>query len=129
MSVGGGGVDQEPTAYSRLPGKMNEANDQGVLRVIVAGGGTGGHLFPGLAVADALTRRRPARVVFVGSSRGIETRVVTKRGYPLRTLPVRALRGQGLFGFANSAMRLPASLVSAWRMLGALQPDLLIGVG
>jgi UDP-N-acetylglucosamine--N-acetylmuramyl-(pentapeptide) pyrophosphoryl-undecaprenol N-acetylglucosamine transferase len=127
--VGGVGVDQKPTAYSRLPGKMNEANDQGILRVIVAGGGTGGHLFPGLAVADALGRRRPARVVFVGSSRGIETRVVEKSGYPLRTLPVRALRGQGLLGLANSALRLPASLISAWRLLGEIRPDLLIGVG
>ena len=108
---------------------MNEANDQGILRVIVAGGGTGGHLFPGLAVADALGRRRPARVVFVGSSRGIETRVVAKRGYPLRTLPVRALRGQGLLGLANSTLRLPASLISAWRLLAEIRPDLLIGVG
>jgi UDP-N-acetylglucosamine--N-acetylmuramyl-(pentapeptide) pyrophosphoryl-undecaprenol N-acetylglucosamine transferase len=108
---------------------MNEANDQGILRVIVAGGGTGGHLFPGLAVADAFGRRRPSRIVFVGSSRGIETRVVAKRGYPLRTLPVRALRGQGLLGFASSALRLPASLVSAWRLLGEIRPDLLIGVG
>jgi UDP-N-acetylglucosamine--N-acetylmuramyl-(pentapeptide) pyrophosphoryl-undecaprenol N-acetylglucosamine transferase len=108
---------------------MNEANDRGILRVIIAGGGTGGHLFPGLAVADALGRRRPSRIVFVGSSRGIETRVVAKRGYSLRTLPVRALRGQGLFGIANSAMRLPASLFSAWRLLGEIRPHLLIGVG
>jgi UDP-N-acetylglucosamine--N-acetylmuramyl-(pentapeptide) pyrophosphoryl-undecaprenol N-acetylglucosamine transferase len=108
---------------------MNEANDQGILRVIIAGGGTGGHLFPGLAVADALGRRRPSRIVFVGSSRGIETRVVAKRGYPLRTLPVRALRGQGFLGLANSVLRLPASLLSAWRLLGEIRPDLLIGVG
>jgi UDP-N-acetylglucosamine--N-acetylmuramyl-(pentapeptide) pyrophosphoryl-undecaprenol N-acetylglucosamine transferase len=99
------------------------------LGVIVAGGGTGGHLFPGLATADTLARRRPARVTFVGSSRGIETRVVAKRGYALRTLPVRALRGQGPLGFAGSALRLPASVVSAWRLLGELEPDLLIGVG
>ncbi|HSD09811.1 MAG TPA: undecaprenyldiphospho-muramoylpentapeptide beta-N-acetylglucosaminyltransferase, partial [Candidatus Binatia bacterium] len=128
-SVGGDGADHEPTANSRLPGKMNEANDQGIVRVIIAGGGTGGHLFPGLAVADALGRRGPSRIVFVGSSRGIETRVVSKRGYPLRTLPVRALRGQGLLGLANSALRLPASLLSAWRLLGEIRPDLLIGVG
>src|SRR5207249_10875615 len=108
---------------------MNEGNDQGILRVIVAGGGTGGHLFPGLAVADALAKRRPCRIVFVGASRGIETRVVGKRGFPLRTLPVRALRGQGLLGLASSALRLPASLISAWRLLGEIRPDLLIGVG
>lgn len=108
---------------------MNETNDERTLSVIVAGGGTGGHLFPGLAVAEALSRRRPCRVTFIGSSRGIETRVVEQRGYPLRTLPVRALRGQGPLALAASALRLPASVVSAWRFLGDARPDLLIGVG
>lgn len=99
------------------------------LAIVVAGGGTGGHLFPGLATADTLVRRRPCRVTFIGSSRGIETRVVPKRGYPLRTLPVRALRGQGALGFATSALRLAASVASAWKILGDVAPDLLIGVG
>jgi UDP-N-acetylglucosamine--N-acetylmuramyl-(pentapeptide) pyrophosphoryl-undecaprenol N-acetylglucosamine transferase len=97
--------------------------------VIVAGGGTGGHLFPGLAVADALSQRRRCRVTFVGSSHGIETRVVPRRGYSLRTLPVRALRGQGPVALAGSVLRLPASLFAARRMLGEIRPDLLIGVG
>jgi UDP-N-acetylglucosamine--N-acetylmuramyl-(pentapeptide) pyrophosphoryl-undecaprenol N-acetylglucosamine transferase len=99
------------------------------LAIVVAGGGTGGHLFPGLATADALGRRRPCRITFIGASRGIETRVVPQRGYPLRTLPVRALRGQGALGFAASALRLPASVLSAWNTLGDVDPDLLIGVG
>jgi len=99
------------------------------LAVVVAGGGTGGHLFPGLAAADTLVRRRPCRVTFVGAERGIETRVVPRRGYELRTLPVTALRGQGVRGFAASALRLPASVVSAWRLLGEIDPDLVIGVG
>lgn len=97
--------------------------------MIVAGGGTGGHLFPGLAVAEAMARRRPCRLLFVGASRGIEARVVPQRGYALRTLPVRALRGQGALGLVSSALRLPASVLSAWRLLGEVRPDLLIGVG
>jgi UDP-N-acetylglucosamine--N-acetylmuramyl-(pentapeptide) pyrophosphoryl-undecaprenol N-acetylglucosamine transferase len=80
-------------------------------------------------VADALSRRRPCRVTFVGSSRGIETRVVEQRGYRLRTLPVRALRGQGPLRLAASAARLPGSVVAAWRFLRDTSPDLLIGVG
>jgi len=108
---------------------MAHENDERELRVIVAGGGTGGHLFPGLAVADALVARRRCRVEFVGSSRGIETRVVEKRGYRLRTLPVRALRGQGARGLVTSALRLPGSVASAWRIVGEVAPDLLIGVG
>jgi UDP-N-acetylglucosamine--N-acetylmuramyl-(pentapeptide) pyrophosphoryl-undecaprenol N-acetylglucosamine transferase len=101
----------------------------GELRVIVAGGGTGGHLFPGLAVADALGRRGRCSVTFVGSSHGIETRVVPKRGYPLRTLPVRALRGQGPVALAASVLRLPACWMAARRILAEIRPDLLIGVG
>ena len=108
---------------------MATAGEAKELSVIFAGGGTGGHLFPGLAVADAMTNRRPCRVAFVGSSRGIETRVVPKRGYALRTLPVRALRGQGPLGLAAAAIRLPASVFSAWRLLGEVRPDLVIGVG
>src|SRR5438270_5847015 len=108
---------------------MNEADQQRILRVIVAGGGTGGHLFPGLAVADALAKRRRCEIVFVGSSRGIETRMVAKRGFGLRTLPVRALRGQGPLALAVAAARLPESVMSAWRLVGELRPDVLIGVG
>lgn len=98
-------------------------------RVIIAGGGTGGHLFPGLAVAQALARRTGSRIVFVGSSRGIETRVVPKHGFELRTLPIRALRGQGALGFVASALRVPASVAAAWRLLGEVRPGLVVGVG
>jgi len=97
--------------------------------VIVAGGGTGGHLFPGLAVAEALQARTLTRVTFVGSSRGIENRVVRQRGYALRTLPVRALRGQSGTELASAVLRLPVSLLSAWRLLGEIRPELVIGVG
>ena len=61
-------------------------------RVVIAGGGTGGHLYPGLALADALTARGYA-VTFVGTAGGIETRVVPESGYPLHLLPGRQLRG------------------------------------
>src|SRR6185503_4803655 len=85
--------------------------------------------FPGLAVADRLVARAGAEVTFVGAARGIETRVVAKRGYPLRTLPVRALRGGGSLGLAAGALRLPASLFGSWKILGEVAPELVIGVG
>jgi UDP-N-acetylglucosamine--N-acetylmuramyl-(pentapeptide) pyrophosphoryl-undecaprenol N-acetylglucosamine transferase len=99
------------------------------LKVIVAGGGTGGHLFPALAVVDALARRCPASVVFVGSERGIESRVVPKMGHVLHRLPVEGLRGRGLRGLASGAMRIPAAVAAAWRVLSDFAPDLAIGVG
>ena len=97
--------------------------------MIVAGGGTGGHLFPGLAVVDALARRRPAEFVFVGSERGIESRVVPKLGHRLHLLPVRALRGQKIASLVASALQVPASVATAWRILGEVEPALVIGVG
>jgi len=118
-----------PPLSSNHDGMAEVDGREEALRVIIAGGGTGGHLFPGLAVAETLAGRVRCQVVFVGSTRGIETRVVPEHGYRLRTLPVRALRGQGALGFVASVSRLPASVASAWGIVGAVRPDLLIGVG
>jgi len=97
--------------------------------MIVAGGGTGGHLFPGLAVAEALRRRGSSEVLFVGSSFGIEARVVPAAGFGLRLLPVRAVRGRGWRGPIEFALRTPAALLTAWRALGEFRPDVILGVG
>ena len=97
--------------------------------MIVAGGGTGGHLFPGLAVVDAMARRRAVELVFIGSERGIESRVVPKLGHRLHLLPVRALRGQNAAGTLAAAFQVPVSVATAWRILGDVRPDLVLGVG
>ncbi len=98
--------------------------------IVVAGGGTGGHLFPALAVADELRRRHPAAsVVFVGAARGIETRLVPRSGYPLVTLPLAGLKGAG------RGARVRAAGAAAWGLLRCLawmardRPDLVVGVG
>jgi len=63
------------------------------MRVIIAGGGTGGHLFPGIAVARDIERRKPgSKILFVGAEQGIETRIVPKEGFELRTLPVGGIK-------------------------------------
>ena len=67
------------------------------MNVIIAGGGTGGHLFPGIAVAREIQRRIPgSKILFVGAEQGIETRIVPKEGFELRTLPVGGIKGLGL---------------------------------
>jgi UDP-N-acetylglucosamine--N-acetylmuramyl-(pentapeptide) pyrophosphoryl-undecaprenol N-acetylglucosamine transferase len=70
---------------------------EGTKRIVIAGGGTGGHLFPALAVAEELRRRHPlAAIAFIGGRRGLETRLVPSAGFPLRTMPLAGLKGASL---------------------------------
>jgi UDP-N-acetylglucosamine--N-acetylmuramyl-(pentapeptide) pyrophosphoryl-undecaprenol N-acetylglucosamine transferase len=66
------------------------------MNVIIAGGGTGGHLFPGIAVAREIQRRHAgSKILFVGAEQGIEARIVPKEGFELRMLPVGGIKGVG----------------------------------
>ena len=100
------------------------------MRVLFAGGGTGGHLYPGLAVADTLLRQDPARVVtFVGTARGLESRVVPALGYPLDTIRSAGLKGKSLSALMSGLSLLPLSALDAWRVLSRRRPDVVVGVG
>jgi UDP-N-acetylglucosamine--N-acetylmuramyl-(pentapeptide) pyrophosphoryl-undecaprenol N-acetylglucosamine transferase len=100
------------------------------LGVVIAGGGTGGHLFPGIAVARELAARRPdARISFAGTARGIESRVVPREGFPLDLIRSSGLKGKSLGARARGAALLPLSLIDAWRVISRRRPDLVIGVG
>ncbi len=97
---------------------------------MIAGGGTGGHLFPGIAVAEAARRLDPpADVLFVGSARGIEARVVPTLGFALETLPLAPLRGEGLGARAAALRALGAGVLRARRILERFAPDAVIGLG
>ncbi|MFW6050310.1 MAG: undecaprenyldiphospho-muramoylpentapeptide beta-N-acetylglucosaminyltransferase [Myxococcota bacterium] len=99
-------------------------------RVIVAGGGTGGHLFPGLAVVEELRRRAPGlEVLFVGTGRGIEARVLPARGEKLELLDVRPLKGRAFGDFFRGLGVLPAAMGRAGAVVRRFQPDLVLGVG
>jgi UDP-N-acetylglucosamine--N-acetylmuramyl-(pentapeptide) pyrophosphoryl-undecaprenol N-acetylglucosamine transferase len=95
---------------------------------VIAGGGTGGHLYPGLALADALVARGVA-VTFVGTANGIEARVVPGEGYPLRLLPGRQLRGGGPRRAIVGVAALGGGVARALALLGSLRPSLVVGVG
>lgn len=100
------------------------------MRVIVAGGGTGGHLFPGLAVAHEFLKRDPmTEILFVGTTQGIESRAVPAAGFRLETIPVRGLKGRGLRGVVEGLYGIPASILRSLRILRRFRPDCVIGVG
>jgi UDP-N-acetylglucosamine--N-acetylmuramyl-(pentapeptide) pyrophosphoryl-undecaprenol N-acetylglucosamine transferase len=97
--------------------------------MIVAGGGTGGHLFPGLAVAEAVACRPRARVLFVGSAYGIEATVVPKTAFPFRALRIHGVRGSGVRGWLTLAFELPTALLAAWREMRSFRADIVLGLG
>jgi UDP-N-acetylglucosamine--N-acetylmuramyl-(pentapeptide) pyrophosphoryl-undecaprenol N-acetylglucosamine transferase len=100
------------------------------MRLLVAGGGTGGHLFPGLALAEEVKTRHPKNeVLFVGTARGLETRVVPKAGFQLELIDVGPLKRQGLLGLLKGLLRLPRSLWQSLRILSRFDPDVVVGVG
>jgi len=99
------------------------------VRLLVAGGGTGGHLFPGIALADEVTRRGGGEVLFVGTDRGIETRAVPAAGYALETLKVSGLVRMGLWGTVRGLFRIPLALLRSFAILRKFRPDVVVGVG
>lgn len=100
------------------------------MRLILAGGGTGGHLFPGLAVAEEFRRRdEDMEILFVGSHWGIESRVIPKTGFPIETLPIRGLKGRGLKGLMDGLTGLPRSLWQSFNIIRRFRPQCIIGVG
>src|SRR5947208_17102619 len=100
------------------------------VRVVIAGGGTGGHLYPGIAVARELLSRQPdAQISFAGTARGIEARVVPREGFALDVIRSGGLKGKSIGDRARGASLLPLGVVDAWRLLSCRRPDLVIGVG
>jgi UDP-N-acetylglucosamine--N-acetylmuramyl-(pentapeptide) pyrophosphoryl-undecaprenol N-acetylglucosamine transferase len=99
------------------------------MRAILAGGGTGGHVIPALAIANELKKSYGAEVLFIGTARGIENRLVPAAGYPLQLVRVGALKNVSLITRAKTAFDLPRAVWDAGRMLNEFAPDVVIGVG
>lgn len=96
--------------------------------VMILAGGTGGHIFPGLAVANAL-RARDASVLWLGADGGMETRLVPAHGLPIRTIAVRGLRGKGFASTLVAPFVLLRSLWQAWAVLRRERPRAVVSFG
>lgn len=103
---------------------------QDTLKIIIAGGGTGGHLYPGLAIADEIRRLRPdAAITFVGTRRGIEGRVVPASGYAFVTIWISGFRRAFSLSTLLFPIKLLFSLVQSLVLLRHTKPDVVVGTG
>ena len=93
------------------------------MRAILAGGGTGGHVIPAIAIAQELKKRYRAEVLFIGTKRGLEVRLVPAAGFPLRFVKVGALNRVSLATRLKTMVDLPRAIFSARSMLSEFQPD------
>ena len=100
------------------------------MNVLIAGGGTGGHLFPAMAVAEEISSRFcDAQITFVGTKRGLESRVIPLTTWELFTMDVPSLKGSGLIRRLASLCLMPRAFLQAWRIISRTTPDIVIGVG
>jgi len=99
------------------------------LRVLIAGGGTGGHIIPALAVARELVARHGAEVLFVGTARGMESRLVPEAGFNLRLVDVGQLKNVSLLTRLRTLMNLPRSIFACKRLIREFKPNVVFGVG
>jgi UDP-N-acetylglucosamine--N-acetylmuramyl-(pentapeptide) pyrophosphoryl-undecaprenol N-acetylglucosamine transferase len=100
------------------------------MKLIVAGGGTGGHLFPGIAVAEEFLSRNPTnQVLFVGSEQGIEARAIPRLGYQLELISAAGIRGKGSLAKLKGAAMMLYGYAQSRKILQQFKPDLVLGVG
>ena len=99
------------------------------MRVLIAGGGTGGHIIPALAVARELKARYAAEILFVGTARGMENRLVPQAGFELALVKVGALKNVSLATRLRTLFDLPRAILQSRRIIRKFRPDVVIGVG
>jgi len=97
-------------------------------RVLIMAGGTGGHVFPALAVAEQL-RSRSVNIEWIGTERGIESRLVPAAAFKLNLIPIKGLRGNGLFGWLVAPFRILRAVLESRKVIKRFQPDVVIGLG
>jgi len=99
------------------------------MRVVLTGGGTGGHLYPGLAIVEELNRKVDCKILFIGTKRGLEVRVVPDLGYEFRTVWISGLKRRKIFSNIIFPLKMIVSLFQALWILKRFQPDVVVGTG
>ncbi|TNF54754.1 undecaprenyldiphospho-muramoylpentapeptide beta-N-acetylglucosaminyltransferase [bacterium] len=100
------------------------------MKIAIAGGGTGGHIFPGIAVARELQKEiGDVSVLFIGTSEGIEATVIPREGFEIKFIRSEGLVGRSVYESTRSVVKLPLSVNDSWRILKQFNPDVVLGVG
>lgn len=100
------------------------------LRIIIAGGGTGGHLFPGIAIAESFIAKDPDnKILFVGTDRPFEISVLTKTGFNHKKITAEGFKGRRIWNKAKSILKIPKGVVEAIRIHKSFKSDLVVGMG
>jgi UDP-N-acetylglucosamine--N-acetylmuramyl-(pentapeptide) pyrophosphoryl-undecaprenol N-acetylglucosamine transferase len=124
------GISKAITKTSVLKNREASAGDNIALRIVFAGGGTGGHLFPGIAIAEAFMRRQPkTRILFVSSGKKIEETVLAKTGFEKKQITIEGIKGKRFSTKMLSLMKLPRGLIESICLIIRFQPDVVIGMG
>jgi UDP-N-acetylglucosamine--N-acetylmuramyl-(pentapeptide) pyrophosphoryl-undecaprenol N-acetylglucosamine transferase len=100
------------------------------MRIVIAGGGTGGHLFPGIAIAEEFLKRDDqTKIIFIGTKKGIESKLLGQLGYELREIDIEGVFGRGGKALVRGAWQIPKSLWQSRRILKQFCPHIVFGVG
>jgi UDP-N-acetylglucosamine--N-acetylmuramyl-(pentapeptide) pyrophosphoryl-undecaprenol N-acetylglucosamine transferase len=100
------------------------------MRVLIAGGGTGGHLFPGIAIAEAFRLKEPAsEILFLGTGNPMEVSTLSKKGFDHASIVAEGLKGRGLWRQIRSLFKVPVGIWQALRIIWRFHPDIVIGLG
>ncbi len=100
------------------------------VNVIIAGGGTGGHLFPGIAIAqEFMTRNARSKILFIGSGRPFEKATLSRLGFVYRTISIGGIKGKNTWQKAKAGLKIPLAILTSMGILFGFKPQLTIGVG
>jgi UDP-N-acetylglucosamine--N-acetylmuramyl-(pentapeptide) pyrophosphoryl-undecaprenol N-acetylglucosamine transferase len=109
---------------------MQGSGEPKALRIVIAGGGTGGHLFPGLAIAqEFMARNKHSRIVFISTGNPLERSVLGQTDFRLESITAEGIKGRGIWNQARSALKIPKGIIEALRILRNYKPDLTVGLG